>query len=449
METATAINARTGRLVELLQQLIRNGCVSRGYPSEGEESRNAETIEAALDGPGLELARLEPVPGRASLVARIEGTDPDAPSLCLLGHTDVVPVEPSSWSRDPFGGELVDGEVWGRGAVDMLNQTAAMALAMRGLADRGFRPRGTLVYAAVPDEECGGEQGIKLLLEQHRDLLDVDYAVTEIGGAVRSTPSGSMVECYVAEKGGGTIVVHVKGTAAHSSVPWGSDNALVTAAEVIRRLTTYRPRTEILPSWVSWVEAQGFAPEVEAVLLDPDRLHDALGDLPPVLAGRAHACTHNTVAPTMLQAGTKINVIPGVSTLGVNVRILPGQDPEELVADLRELLADLGDRIELEPMRLQAGSGSPVDTPLWDALEHVARRHHPDAVLVPSLCVGATDARWLRPVGIPTYGFGVLSRKVTPTAYWSRFHSHDERIDVESLAMSLSGWEQLAGDFLS
>jgi len=442
------MEAPTGQVVELLQQLIRNACVSRNFPSEGEESRNADTLEAVLEGPGLDLQKVEPVPGRASLVARIEGSDPDAPSLCLLGHTDVVPVEESAWSRDPFGGELVDGEVWGRGAVDMLNQTAAMALAVRGLADGGFRPKGSLVYAAVPDEECGGLQGIKPLLEDHRDLIDVDYAVTEIGGAVRKTPTGTAVECYVAEKGGGTIVVHVKGTAAHSSVPWGSDNALITAVEVVKRLSTYRSATEILPPWVSWVKAQGYAPEVEALLLDGERLYDSLGELPAALAGRAHACTHNTVAPTMLQAGKKINVIPGVASIGVNVRILPGQDPDDLVADVRALLADLGDNVEIEPMRLQAGSGSTTDTPLWAALERVARQHHPDAVLVPSLCVGATDARWLRPAGIPTYGFGVLSRKVTPTEYWARFHSHDERIDVESLAMSLAGWEQLAGDFV-
>jgi acetylornithine deacetylase/succinyl-diaminopimelate desuccinylase-like protein len=443
------MDAATGRLVELLQQLIRNGCVSRGFPSEGEESRNAETLEAVLDGPGLELQKVEPVPGRAALVARIEGSDPAAPSLCLLGHTDVVPVDPSGWSRNPFGGELVDGEVWGRGAVDMLNQTAAMGLAVRRLADSGFRPKGSLVYVATPDEECGGHQGMRLLVEQHRDLVQADYAVTEIGGAVRKTPSGSTIECYVAEKGGAGIRVHVKGTPSHSSVPWGADNAVVTAVEVVRRLAAWRSPTTILPEWESWVRAQQYPPETEALLLDPDRLYDGLGSLPKALAGQAHACTHNTVAPTIIQAGEKINVIPGRAVIAVNVRILPGQDPDAVLADLRDLFTDMGDAVELEPMTLQAGSSSPVDTPLWAALEGVARRHHPDAVLVPSLCVGATDARWLRPIGTPTYGFGVLSRKVTPTEYWARFHGHDERIDVESLAMSLAGWEQLASTFLA
>lgn len=444
------MDARSGRLVELLQQLIRNACVSRDFPSVGEESRNADTLGAVLDGAGLDLERVELVEGRATLVARIEGSDPDAPALCLLGHSDVVPVDESGWTRDPFGGELVDGEVWGRGAVDMLNQTAAMALAVRHLADRGFRPRGTLTYVAVPDEECGGYQGTKLLVEQRRDLLRADYAVTEIGGAVRSTSTGTAVECFVAEKGTGGVRVVVHGRPAHSSAPYGSDNALLTAVEVVRRLAGWRAATTITDAWATWVRAQGYPPGTEALLLDADRLFDALGSLPEALARQAHACTHTTVVPTILRAGDKINVIPGWAEVSVNIRILPGDDPESVLTELRDLLADLvaDGRVELDQIRLQAGSASSPDTPLWAALARVARGHHPDAVLVPSLCPGATDARWLRPAGIPTYGFGVLSRRVTPAEYWARFHGHDERIDVESLRMSLAAWEELAADFL-
>ena len=278
---------------------------------------------------------------------------------------------------------------------------------------------------------------------------DADYAVTEIGGAVRRTAGGTAIECYVAEKGIGGAHIEVRGKPAHSSVPYGSDNALLTATEVVRRLAAYRTPTEILPPYRSWVEAQGHPPEVEELLLDPERLFDHLGELPKTVAGTAHACTHTTVVPTILRAGNKVNVIPGMATVDVNIRTLPGQHPSDVVADLRELLADLGDRVEVHEDRSMAGSASPTDTPLWAALEGVARRHHPDATLVPSLCVGSTDARWLRPAGIPTYGFGVLSAKVTPTEYWARFHGNDERIDVESLAMSLSGWQQVARDFLS
>jgi acetylornithine deacetylase/succinyl-diaminopimelate desuccinylase-like protein len=144
-------------VVELLQQLIRNRCVSEGYPSTGEEIRNAELLRDVVAGPGVETAIVTPAGGRPSLVARIDGSDSAAASLCLAAHTDVVGAEASEWERDPFGGELVDGEVWGRGAVDMLGQTAAMAVTVRRLADAGFRPRGPLVFVAAPDEESGPE----------------------------------------------------------------------------------------------------------------------------------------------------------------------------------------------------------------------------------------------------------------------------------------------------
>jgi acetylornithine deacetylase/succinyl-diaminopimelate desuccinylase-like protein len=444
----TTADDGTPVMVELLQQLIRNRCVSSGFPSVGEESRNADTLASVLEGPGLDLEVVEPTENRAAVVARIDGSDPSAPSLCLLGHTDVVPVEEAGWSRDPFGGELIDGEVWGRGAVDMLNQTGSMALAVRRLADSGFRPRGDIVFVGAPDEECGGRQGVKLLLEQYPDLVRADYAVTEIGGAVRRSRNRTLLEAYVAEKGAGALRVHVRGNPSHSSVPYGSDNALVTAAEVVLRLATWRSEIRILDTWRGWVQAQGFDPDLEAVLVDAGRLRDELDSLPPRIAATAHACTHDTVAPTVLRSGKKVNVIPGAAILEVNVRVLPGRDPEEVVDELRALFADLGDKVEVEALMIDAGSESSTDSPLWAALERVARTHHPDAVLVPSMTPAATDARWMRPAGIPTYGFGVLSAKVTPSEYWSRFHGHDERIDVESLGILLSAWEQLATDFV-
>ncbi|MDH3752828.1 MAG: M20/M25/M40 family metallo-hydrolase, partial [Acidimicrobiia bacterium] len=151
----------TGQTIDLLQTLIRNACVNDGSAASGQEVRSADVLETFLEGTGLAVERYEPTPGRVSLVARIEGTDPSAPSLCLMGHTDVVPADPSGWRHDPFGGELIDGEIWGRGAVDMLNLTCSMAVAFRHLADRGFKPRGDLIYFAVADEESGSDYGAR------------------------------------------------------------------------------------------------------------------------------------------------------------------------------------------------------------------------------------------------------------------------------------------------
>src|SRR3954468_17474941 len=196
----------TGQTVELLQTLIRNRCVNDGTAESGYETRNADTLRAFLGEAGFDVQHFEPTPGRASLVARIVGSDPDAPSLCLMGHTDVVPVNESGWSRDPFGGELVtngDGvtEVWGRGAVDMLNLTASMAVAFRHLASTGFRPKGDLIYFAVADEESGSAHGMQWMADHEPDAIRADYVLTESGGLHMGSSEQPLISVDVGEKG--------------------------------------------------------------------------------------------------------------------------------------------------------------------------------------------------------------------------------------------------------
>ena len=171
-----------GAATALLQDLIRNACVNDGRPESGRGVRSSDLLTGYLEGTGLDIERYEPQPGRRSMLAKIEGTDPTAPSLLLMGHTDVVPVNADGWPRDPFGGEIVDGMVWGRGAVDMLNLTATMAVAFRELADSGFKPKGTLSYLAVADEEALGIWGADWLVDHELDDVKADYVLTESGG---------------------------------------------------------------------------------------------------------------------------------------------------------------------------------------------------------------------------------------------------------------------------
>ena len=214
-------DALTAQTVELLQQLIRNRCVNDGSVGSGQEVNTTDVLYGYLEGSGLDLEVYEPegAPGRASLVARIEGTDPAAPTLCLMGHTDVVPVTPQHWTRDPFGGELVNGEVWGRGAVDMLNLTASQAVALKALARRpgGWRPRGTLVYLACADEEGGGRLGAGHVCERHWDALRANYLLTENGGAVNARGDETTVTVNVGEKGVAWRRLRVQGTPGHGS----------------------------------------------------------------------------------------------------------------------------------------------------------------------------------------------------------------------------------------
>ncbi|HVN50178.1 MAG TPA: M20/M25/M40 family metallo-hydrolase, partial [Acidimicrobiales bacterium] len=292
--TRTEDDDRTAEVTELLQQLIRNACVNDGAPDSGHEQRSADLLRGYLEGSSLDLETFEPEPGRASLVARLEGRDPDAPTLLLMGHTDVVPVNPDGWDRDPFSGELVDGEVWGRGAVDMLNLTASMAVATRHLAESGFTPGGTLVYLAVADEEALGTYGAEWLADHASDAVGADYVITESGGIPIPSPSGLKLPVIVGEKGSFWCRLRVHGTPGHGSQPYRTDNALVTAAEVVRRLADFQPPTQIHDVWRRFISSMGYPAEITDPLLSPDDLMEVLEGLPLGMARQFHACTHTT-----------------------------------------------------------------------------------------------------------------------------------------------------------
>lgn len=443
--------ALTGQTVELLQQLIRNQCVNDGTVGSGQEVRTTDTLRAYLEGSGLDLEVYEPegAPGRASLVARLEGSDASAPTLCLMGHTDVVPVTPAHWTRDPFGGELVDGEVWGRGAIDMLNLTASQAVALRSLARRGWRPRGTLVYLACADEEAGGTLGAGFMCKRHWDVLGADYVLTENGGTVSAHGEHLNVTVHVGEKGVAWRRLRVQGTPGHGSMPYGADNALVKAAHVVTRLAEYRPAPYVDDLWRGFVDSLALDPTVKAALADPARVDDAIAGLPAALARLAWSTTHTTFSPNLCRGGVKTNVIPDVVDIEVDIRTIPGDTEDEVRRHLDKALGDLTEQVEIEKLFSKQASTSPTGTPLWGVLGRVVDAHYPGARLLPRLIVGFTDAPYFRERGAVAYGFGLFSRALTAEAMSGRFHGNDERVDVESLALTTQAWvevcEQLLG----
>lgn len=439
----------TDEVVELLQQLIRNACVNDGTPQSGQEVRNADVLRTYLEGSGLDVESYEPTPGRVSLVARIEGSDPSAPTVCLCGHTDVVPVTPSGWRRDPFGGELVDGELWGRGAVDMLNLTATMATATKELARSGWRPRGTLVYFAVADEEAGGHHGAEWLVDNEWDAVGADYVLTESGGIVLPSPRGERVSVTAGEKGVAWRRLRVVGTPGHGSMPFGADNALVKASEIVRRLAAFRPRAGISDLWRAYVDALDLDDDTRAALTDRERAWDACAALDDHrLAMVAHACTHMTFSPNVVHGGVKTNVIPDVVDIDVDVRTLPGETADDVDRYLREAIGDLTDAVEVSVIEDGTATASPIDTPMWAALQRAVRTAYPDATLVPRLTAGGTDARFYRERGTVAYGTGLFSRGVTAEQFATRFHGHDERVDVESLDLTTRLWADVVTDVL-
>jgi acetylornithine deacetylase/succinyl-diaminopimelate desuccinylase-like protein len=438
-------------VTDLLQQLIRNGCVNDGTMESGREVRSVDLLSSYLGGTGADMERYEPVPGRASLVTRIEGSDRKAPSLLMMGHTDVVPVNAERWRRDPFGGELVDGEVWGRGAVDMLNETSSMAVAFRRLAEEGFRPKGTLAYLAVADEEALGTWGADWLLQNEADAVKADYVVTEFGGFRMPLPStsGAKLPIMVGEKGSYWCAIRVRGTPGHGSMPYRTDNALIKAAEVVRRIADYQGETRIVDAWRGFVEKADLPPDLAALLLEPERIHEFYEASPDVgIARMVHACTHTTFAPTMMQAGIKTNVIPDSVELQVDIRTLPGVTGEDVRKMLDEALGDLRDDVEIVAQDDNPATASPADTPLWDSIRRVIERLVPGATTVPFLVVGATDARFFRRAGSVAYGAALFSQKIPFADFVTMFHGDNERIDQESLRLSTELWMALAKDLV-
>jgi len=450
----------TGEATELLSALIRNACVNDGTPDSGGETRNAELLRDHLSGSGVDLELFAARPGRDSLVARIEGSDPDAPTVVLMGHTDVVPVSPDGWSRDPFGGEVVRGtdaagrpveEVWGRGAIDMLNLTATMAVAFRRLAARGWKPKGTLVYFAVPDEEAGGTWGAKWMLDHHAEVFAgrsgrCDYVLTEMGGWPHG--GGRRVGISVGEKGIAWRRLRVGGTPGHGSMPFGADNAVVTAAEVVRRIAAHRPAAHLDDLWRERVASLSVDASVRDALLDPARLIDTLAAMSPSRAKLLHACTHTTFSPNVVHGGVKTNVIPDEVLIDVDIRTVPGVRGDDVDEELRGILGDLADRVEVSRIFDDEATVSPTDTPMYEALERRTARVYPGATLLPELIVGATDSRFFRHRGTVAYGTGLFAPGVSFEQFASRFHGHDERIDTASLGLCVDLWEGIAEDLL-
>ena len=442
-------DGRTGATTELLQALIRNACVNDGSPDSGGETRNAELLQTFLEGAGLDVQRFESRPGRGSLVARIEGTDPTAPTLCLMGHTDVVPVNPESWSRDPFGGELVDGEVWGRGAIDMLNVTASMAVAFRELARSGFRPRGTLIYFGVADEEAGGHWGAEWMLDHHWDAVGAQYVLTELGGWSAEGADGvRRVTVNVGEKGIAWRRLRVRGTPTHGSMPFGADNALLKAAEVVRRIGAYRPAASIGPLWRDQVQAMALPDEVKTALVDPARLWSTLEAMPTAVARGCHAMTHTTFSPNVVHGGQKTNTIPDVVDIDVDIRTVPGTTAADVDGHLRAALGEWYDHVEVSVLQQADPTLSPVATPLWDVLTRHTQVAYPGAQLEPGLMVGGTDGRFYRERGAVAYGAGLFSPSMTLASFGSRFHGNDERVDVASLGLAAELWVGVARELL-
>jgi acetylornithine deacetylase/succinyl-diaminopimelate desuccinylase-like protein len=415
-------------VTDLLQRLIQ---VDTTNPP-GNETAAAELLRDYLEANGVECELIAKVPERANLVARLKGGD--GPSLLLLGHTDVVLADPAEWSVPPFSGELKDGMVWGRGALDMKSEVAANAVAIASLAREGFKPSGDLIFAATADEEAGTGFGLDWLCEEHPDAVRCDFAINEGGGSRVELEDGRPIyEATVAEKMTAPFRLRVLGRSGHASMPGIADNPLVKASRLIERIAAYRPEPQLGP------EVEAFLSVVLGEVPPAQEAVERLRPLSPVGAAVIEALLAPTFSPTVIAGSAKRNVIPGTCELEVDCRLLPGQHPEHVEPMIRAVLGGDID-YELEWIEARGGTRSALDTPLWRALEDWVAEADPGAQVAPLACAGFTDSHWLREAfGTVAYGFFPSTGELPAEVAASLVHSHDERIPVSDLEHAL-GW---------
>ncbi len=420
----------------LLRELLRLDTVN----PPGNETRAAELLRGYLERHGVECSLHARVPERANLVARIPGRDPAAPRLLFLSHTDTVLADPAEWSVDPWSGELRDGQIWGRGALDMKGQVAASAVTLATLAREGFEPTGDLVFAATADEEVGEDFGLSWLCTEHPETVRATWCVNEGGGDRIELGGKALYLCATSEKATSPFRLRVSGRSGHASMPAVGDNALVKAARLIDRLERIETEITLLPETRAFLKAVlGDVPAPAAVLARLSKLGARPGAMvEPMLRA--------TVSPTQIAASDKQNVIPGSCEVVCDCRLLPGESQSRVEAAIREALGE-GD-YELEWLEHVGGSRSAFDTPLRDALESFIARADPGAVLVPTLLAGFTDSHYLREAfGTVAYGFFPM-RSMAADLAASLVHSADERVPVDDLELGTRCLIHVAGELI-
>jgi acetylornithine deacetylase/succinyl-diaminopimelate desuccinylase-like protein len=412
-------------VTDLLQRLIRLDTVN----PPGNETQAAELLRDYLAESGVECELYAKVPERANLVARIQGSG-DGPRLALLSHTDTVLADPAEWQVDPWSGEVRDGEIWGRGALDMKGQAAASAVAVASLAREGFRPNGDLIFVAAADEEVGVDFGCSWLCSEHPEAVRAEYVLNEGAGDRIELGGKVLYLCSTAEKMSSPFVLRVHGRSGHASVPAIADNALVKAAPLIERLAAFRPEPQLQPE-VSALFRIVTGDEPPA----PEELVERAREIHPVAAELVEPLVGMTVSPTMIEASQKRNVIPALCELTVDCRLLPGQTQDEAERVLRELLGE-GD-YDLEWIEAHGGTRSPMETPLWDAIESFVAELEPGAAPAPICLAGFTDSHWPRSAfGSVAYGFFPM-RHMDPQVATRLVHSADERAAIDDLELGV------------
>jgi len=389
----------------------------------GNERIAADYIADALAVHGVESVIRESAPTRASLIARHPGIDSSKGALLLSSHTDVVPVERSGWTREPFSGEIADGCVWGRGAIDMKSKCATDLVLMTALKRAGAKPDRDVIMAAVADEEAGSDYGAKFLVERHPELVRASYVLNEVGGFTIHLRNRRFYPIQIAEKGFVTIKMKVTAMPGHGSMP-RSDTAISRIAELITKIVKTPMRKNVSPFMRKTLEELGVPVDSAGPLFQP------------MLA--------NTVSPTILRAGYKDNVIPGEATIVLDGRTLPGEDPESFMAELREIV---GPEPTFELIKTAPPAETSPDTPLFELIKETIEAADPGSRAIPWMIPGATDNKFYSKLGAACYGFSPV-RLEPHMPFGSLYHGNDERLPIEGFNWGLKVYAEVVLKFL-
>ena len=414
-----------GEVVELCRELIRMDTSNYGDEDGPGERKAAEYVATLLDEVGIESRLYESEPGRTSVVAHWGGGSPgDGGALLLHGHLDVVPAAAEDWQVDPFSGEIRDGYVWGRGAVDMKDFDAMLLSVVRARTRAGRVPERPVVLCFTADEEAGGHKGAQVLVEDHREELEgCTEAVGEVGGFSTTVRGRRMYLVEAAEKGMAWMRLTARGRAGHGSMI-NRENAVTELAAAVARIGAHQWPVRLTPTMRTLLAAVGELAGTEATPENAESLVEEFGGAARMLG----AVLRNTTNPTMLNAGYKVNVIPTEATAHVDGRFLPGFE-DEFFATLAELC---GENVTIDYVSKQQPWETPYDGDLVDAMGRSILAEDPDAIVAPYLMSGGTDAKHFNKLGLRSYGFAPL-RLPADLDFTALFHGVDERVPVDAL----------------
>jgi acetylornithine deacetylase/succinyl-diaminopimelate desuccinylase-like protein len=425
------------RTTELLQRLIRFNTVN----PPGNEQAAQEFLRDTLATAGFECELLAAVEGRPNLIARLRGTG-DGPTLCLCGHVDTVLADPGDWSLDPWSGEVKDGCVWGRGALDMKSQVAAEVVAAAALAEEGWRPVGELLVVITADEEVGGEYGAQWLCSEHADKVRCDFMVNEGAGEILNFDGRRVYGVCVAEKGVFRFTITTHGEAGHASIPRIGDNALTKLAPLLQAMRDRQPSLELSPEPESLLTALGLDAS------DPETAIRTAAETDPRVAVIVEPLLGVTLTPTMAHGSDKINVIPAQASLRVDCRVPPGLGREHALTKITEVLGQDGWSIEFDEQVV--GNRSPIETPLMDAIRGWVEKADPGAVVAATGLPGFTDSRWWRAVFPDCVAYGFFpQREMDLFEAAPLVHGRDERVPVGDLGFAADAYVHICREMLS